>query len=236
MFIYPSHQKHSVCMCVYSVPESCLTRCDPMDCSMPGLPDPHHLLEFAQVHVHRIGDAIQPSHPLSPSSPLPSIFPNIKVFSSESAVCISGQSIGASASALPMSIGLISFRIDWFDLLAVQRTLKSLLQHHSLKASILWCSAFFMVQLSHLYITIGKTIALMIQTFVSKVMSLLFNMLSRFVMAFFPRSKCLLISWLQAPSTVILEPKKKKRICHCFHFSPSICHEVMGPDATIFVF
>ena len=92
-----------------------------------------------------------------------------------------------------------------------------------------------MVQISHLYMTIGKTIALMIQTFVSKVMSLLFNMLSRFVMAFFPRSKCLLISWLQAPSTVILEPKKKK-ICHCFHFPPSICHEVMGPDALILVF
>ena len=111
--------------------------------------------------------------------------------------------------------GLISFRIDWFDLLAVQRTLKSLLQHHSLEASILWCSAFFMVQLSHPYTTTGKTIALTRRTFVGKVMSLLFNMLSRLVIAFLPRSKRLLISWLQSPSAVILE--LKKIVCLCFH-------------------
>ena len=129
--------------------------------------------------------------------------------------------------------GLISFRIDWFGLLTVQGTLKSLLQYHNLKASVLQCSAFFMDQLSHSYITTGKVIGLTIGTFVSKVMSLLFNMLSRFAIAFLPRSKCLLISWLQSLSKTILVPKK---IYHCFHFSTSICHEVMGPDAMIFVF
>ena len=115
------------------------------------------------------------------------------------------------------------------DVLAVQEILKSLLQHHSSKASILWLSAFFMVQLSHLYLTIGKTIALTIRTFVGKVMSLLFNMLSSFVIAFLPRSKCLLILWLQAPSTVILEPKKIKSVI-VSTFPPSICHEVMGSE------
>ena len=131
--------------------------------------------------------------------------------------------------------GLISFRIDWFDLLAVEGTLKSLLQHHSLKASILWCSAFFMVQLLYLYVTSGKTIALTIWNFVGKVISLLFNMLSRLVTAFLPRSKCLLISWLQSPSAVILEPPKVKSVTLSI-VSPCICHEVMGPDAMIFVF
>ena len=125
--------------------------------------------------------------------------------------------------------GLVSFKVYWFDLLAVQGTLKSLLQHHNLKASVLWCSAFFMVQLSHLYITTGKTIALTIQTFVGKVMSLLFNMLSRFVVAFLPRSKHLLISWLQSLSTAILEPKKIKSVTVSI-FSPSIWHEVLGLD------
>ena len=121
------------------------------------------------------------------------------------------------------------------DLLAVQGTLKSLLQHHSSKASIIWHSAFFMVQLSHPYMTTGKTIALIIQTFVSKVMSLLFNMLSRLVIAFLLRSKHLLISWLQSPSVVILEPKKIKSVTVSI-VSPSICHKVMGPDAMILVF
>ena len=125
--------------------------------------------------------------------------------------------------------------MDWFDFLAVQGTIRSLLQHHSLKALIFQHSAFFMVQLSHLYMTSGKTIALTIWTFVSKVMSLLLSTLSRFVIAFLPRSKCLLISWLQSPSAVILEPKKNE-VCHCFHFSPSVCHEVMGLDAMILVF
>ena len=124
--------------------------------------------------------------------------------------------------------GLISFRMDWLDLLAVQGTLKSLLQHYNLKASILWHSVFFMVQFSHPYMTTGKTIALTIQTFVDKVMSLLFNTLSRFVIAFLQRSKCLLISWLQSPSLVILESKKIKALPSSA-FPPSICHEVMGP-------
>ena len=131
--------------------------------------------------------------------------------------------------------GLIFFTIDWFDRLAIQWTLKSLLQHHSLKASILRHSAFFMVQPSHQYTTTGKTIALTIWTFVGKVKSLLFNMLSRFVIAFLPKSKHLLISWLQSPSAVILEPKKRKSVT-ASTFSPSICHEVMGLDAKILVF
>ena len=147
-----------------------------------------------------------------------------------------GQSIGVSVSACLSNecSGLISFMIDWFDLLAVQGTLKSLLQHHSSKASIPRCSAFFMVQLSYPYMTTGKTIALTRQTFVGKVMSLLFNILSRFVIAFLPRSKCLLISWLQSPSAVILEPPKIKFVTISV-VSPSVCYEV-GLDAMILVF
>ena len=144
-----------------------------------------------------------------------------------------GQSIGVSASASVLP-GLISFRMDWLDLLAVQGTLKSLLQHHSSKTSIRWHSAFFTVQLSHPYVT-GKTIALTKQTFVDKVISLLFNMLSRLVIAFLPWSKHLLISWLQSSSAVILEPKKIKSVTVSI-VSPSLCYEVMGPDAMIFVF
>ena len=149
-----------------------------------------------------------------------------------------GQSIGISAlaSVNPMNYsGLISFRIDWLDLLSVQGTLKILLQHHSSKASILWCSAFFIVQLSHPYMTTGKPTALTRWTFVGKVMSLLFNMLSRLVIAFLPRSKRLLISQQQSPSAVILESKKIKSLPISI-VSPSICHEVMGPDAMILVF
>ena len=131
--------------------------------------------------------------------------------------------------------GLISFRIDWLDLLAVQGTLKSLLQPLSSKALILWHSTFFIVQLSHAYMTTGKTIALTRRTFVGKVMSRLFNMLSRLVIAFLPRSKCLLISWLQSPSAVILEPKKINYSTVSI-VSPSICHEVMGPNAMILFF
>ena len=128
--------------------------------------------------------------------------------------------------------GLISFGMDWLDLLAVKGTLKTLLQHHSSKAPILCCSAFFIVQLSHPYMTTGKTIALTRRTFVDNVMSLLLNMLSKLVITFLPRSKRLLISWLQSPSAVILEPRKiKSDIVY-----PSICHEVMGPDAMIFIF
>ena len=132
-------------------------------------------------------------------------------------------------------LGLISFRVDWLDLLAVQGTLKCLLSHHSSKVSILWCSAFFRVQLSHPYMTNGKTITLTRRTFVSKVMSLLFNMLSRLVIGFLPRSKRLLISWLQSPSAVILESKKIKSLTVPI-VSPSVCREVMGPDAMILVF
>ena len=163
-----------------------------MDCSIPGFPVLHHLLELAQTHVHWVSDAIHPSQPLSPLLLLPSIFPSIRVFFNESPFCIRWlkyQSLSFSISPSNEYSGLISFRIDWFDLLAAQGTLKSLLQHHSLKASIIWCPAFFMVQFSHLFLTTGKTIALTIQSFVGKVISLLFNMLSRFVIAFFPRSK-----------------------------------------------
>ena len=141
----------------------------------------------------------------------PSIFPSIRVFSNESVLCIrwpKNWSFSFSISPSNEYSGLISFRMDWLDLFAVQGTLKSLLQHHSSKAAILQCPVFFLVQLSHPYMTTGKTIALTIWTSVGKVMSLLFNMLSRFVIAFFPRSKCLLISWLQSPSAVILEPPK----------------------------
>ena len=147
---------------------------------------------------------------------LPSILPTIRVFSDESVLCIrwpKDWSFGISPSN--EYSGLISFRIDWLDLLAVRGTLKSLLQHHSLKASILQLLASFIVQLSHPYMTTGKTIALTRRTFVGKVMSLLFNMLSRLVVTFLPRSKCLLISWLQSPSAVILEPQKIK-VFHCF--------------------
>ena len=145
-----------------------------------------------------------------------------------------GQSIGVSASASAFSM-LIFFRIDWLDLLAVQGTLKTLLQHHSSKTSILLCSAFFIVQLSHPRMTAGKTIALTGRSFVGKVMSLLFNMPSRLVIAFLPRSECLLTSRLRSPSSGILEPKKIKSLCVSI-VSPSICHEVMGPDAMILVF
>ena len=144
---------------------------------------------------------------------LPSVFPGIRVFSNKSVFCIRWAKYWSFSFGISPSKehpGLISFRMDWLDLLAVQGTLKSLLQHHSSKASVLQRSAFFIVQLSHPYMTTGKTIALTRQTFVSKVMSLLFNMLSRLVIAFLPRSKCLLISWLQSPSAVILEPPKIK--------------------------
>ena len=167
---------------------------------------------------------------------LPSIFPRIRVFSNESVLHIRWPkywSFSFSISSSDEYSGLISFRMDWLDLLSVQGTLKSLLQHHSSKAPILRHSAFFTVQLSHPYMTTGKTIALTRQTFVDKVMSLFFNMLSQLVITFLPRSKRLLISWLQSPSAVILEPKKIKSAST---FSPSICHEVKGPYAMILVF
>ena len=182
-----------------------------------------------------------PSNHLILCCPLPlppSVFPSIRVFSSGSVLHIRWpKSWNFSFSISPSNeySGLISFWIDWLDLLAVQGTLKSLLQHHSSKASILRCSAFFRVQLSHPYVTTGKTITLTRWTFVGKVMSLLFNMLSRLVIAFLPRSKYLLISWLQSPSAVILELPKIKSVTVSI-VSLSISHEVMGPDAMILVF
>ena len=169
---------------------------------------------------------------------LPSIFPSIRVFCNESVLCIRWPkywSFSFSVSPSNDYSGLISFRIDWFGLLAIHGSLKSLLQLHSSKASILRYSAFFIVQLSHPYMTTGKTIALTRRTFVGKVMSLLFNMLSRLVITFLPRSKHLLISWLQSPSAVILEPRKIKSAT-VSTVSPSICHEVMGLDAMTFIF
>ena len=182
----------------------------------------------------------QPSNHLILCHPLllpPSVFPSIRVFSSESVLRIRWPkywSFSFSISPSNEYSGLISFRIDWFDLLAVQGTLNCL-QHYCSKASILWCSAFFIVQVSHPYTTTGKTIALTRWTFVGKLVSLLFNMLSRLVIAFLPRSKHLLISWLQSPSAVILEPKKIKSVTVPI-ISSSVCHEVMGLDAMILVF
>ena len=172
--------------------------------------------------------------PLLPAS----VFPSIRVFISESVLHIRRPkywSISFNISLSNEHPGLISFRMDWLDLLVVQETLKGLLQHQSSKASILWLSACFIVQLSHPYMTTGKTIVLTRQTFVGKVMSLLLNMLSRLVITFLPRSKRLLISWLQSPSAVILEPRKIKSAI-VSTVSPSICHEMMGPDAMILLF
>ena len=175
------------------------------------------LLKFMSI------ESVMPSNHLLFCHPLlilPSIFPSIRVFSSESVLPIKWPkywSFSFSISPFSESSWLISFRMDWLNLLAVQGTLRSLLQHHSSKASVLWHSAFFIVQLSHPYMTTGKTIALTRQTVVGKVMSLLFNTLSRLAIVFLPRSKFLLISWLQSSSAVILEPKK---IFHCFHWFP----------------
>ena len=188
-----------------------------MDCSTPGLPVHHQLLEPAQTHVH-----CHWCYPTISSSVVPfSGLQSIRVFSNESVLHIRWSkywSFSFSISPSNEYSGLISFRTDWLDLLAVQGTLKSLLQHHSSSASMLWCSAFFMVQLSHLYMTTGKIIALTRWSFVGKVMSLLFHTLSRFVIAFLPRNKHLLILWLYSPSTMILEPKKVKPVS--FHFFP----------------
>ena len=194
-----------------SVTQSCLILCDPMDCSMPGLPVHHQLPELTQSHVLRVSDVIQPSHPLSSTPLLPSIFPSIRVFSNESVLRIGWPKYWSFSFNLSPSNehpGLISFRMDWLDFLAVQGTLKTLFQHHSSKASILQHSAFFIVQLSHPYMTTGKTTALTRQTFVDKIMPPLFNILSMLVIIFLLRSKRLLISWLQSPSAVILAPKK----------------------------
>ena len=173
-----------------------------------------------------------------PLLPLPSVFPNIRVISDESALRIRRPkywSFSFNISPSSEHSGPISFRMDWLDVFAIQGTPKSLLQHHSSKPSILRRLVFFIVQLSPPHMTTGKTIALTRQTFVGKVMSLLFNILSRLAITFLPRTKHLLISWLQSPSAVILEPKKIKSVT-VSTVSPSICHEVMGPDAVVLVF
>ena len=173
------------------------TFCDPINCSTSGLPFNHQLPEFTQTHVHRVGDAVQQSHPLSSPSPSASNPSQHQSFSNKSILRTRWPKYWSfSFSIIPSKEhpGLISFRMDWLDFLAVQGTLKSLLQHHSLKVSVLRRSAFFTVQLSHPYMTTGKTIAFTRRTFVGKVMSLLLNMLSRLVITFLPRSKRLLIS------------------------------------------
>ena len=202
------------------------------------LPCPSPTPGFTQSHVHQVGDAIQRSHPLPSPSPLAPNPSQHQGLFQKSTLCMRWPkywSLSFSISPTNEHPGLISFRMDWLDLLAVQRTLKSLLQHHSSKASILQHSAFFTVQLSHPCMTTGKTMAFTRRAFVGKVMSLLFNMLSRLVITFLPRSKHLLISWLQSPSAVNFEPKKINSDT-VSNVSPSISYEVIGPDAMILVF
>ena len=219
------------------VTQSCPTLCDPMNRSTPGSLSINN--SWSLLRLMSIESVMPPNHLIlcHPLLLLPSIPPSIRVFSNESALWIRYPkywSFSFSISPSSEHPGLISFRMDWLDLLAVQGTLKSLLQHHSSKTSILPHSAFFTIQISHPYMTTGKTIALTRRTVVGKVMSLLFNMLSRLVITFLPRSKRLSISWLQS-SAVILEPRKIKSAT-VSTVSPSISHEVMGPDATILVF
>ena len=220
-----------------SVAQSCPTLCSPMDCSTSGFPVHHQLLELAQIHVHRVSDAIQPSYPLSSPSLLPSIFPSIRVFSNELVLCIMWPKYWSFSFTISPSneySGLISFRMDWLDLLAGQGTLKSLHQHHNSKASVLQPSAFFMVQLSpvHAYRKNHNFdyTDLCWKSNVSAVQYTLYVCHS-----FFSMSKHLLISCLHSLPSVILEPKKIKPITVSI-VSPSICHEVMGPDAMIFFF
>ena len=221
-----------------SATQSCPTLCDPMNHSTAGLLSITNSWSYSnscplsQWCHPAISSLVIPLSSCPQSLPASGSFPMSQLFT------WGGQSIGVSASAISPSSehpGLISFRMDWLDLLAVQGTLKSLLQHHSSKASILWCSAFFIVQLSHPYTTTRRAIALTRWTFVGKVMSLLFNMLSRLVITFLPRSKQLLISWLQSPSAVILQANKIKSAT-VSTLSPSISYKVMGPDAMILVF
>ena len=231
-----------------SVAQLCLTLCHSMDCSKPGFPVHHQLLESFQTHVHWVSDAIQSSHPLLSSSPLAfnlSQHQGLFKWVSSSHEGAKNWSFSFSLSSSNEYSALISFRIDWLDLFAVQGTLKSLLQHHSSRASILRCSAFFILQLSQPCMTTGKTIALTRWTFVGKVMSLLFNMLSKLVITFLPRSKSLLISWLQSPSAVILEPRKIKSVnFHCFPIylpwsDGTRCHDLsflnVEPEASFFL-
>ena len=203
------------CCCCCSVTHSCLTFCNPVDYITPGFPVLHHLLKLMSI------ESVTPSNHLILCHPLflgPSVFPSIRVFSNELDLRIRWPKYWSFSLSISLSSeysGLISFRIDWFDLLAVRGTLKSLLQHHSLKASILRRSAFFMVQLSHPYMSIGKTIPLTRWAFVGKGMSLLFNMLSRLVIAFLPRSKCLTF---MAVVTICSDfGAQENKVCHFFH-------------------
>ena len=275
MLFWNSISTYNIDCCCSVAKSCCWNLCNPMVCSTPGSPVLHYLPEFAQIHVYWIDDVIQLSHPLLPFSFCLQSFPASGSFPRSQFFASGGQSIGASASVLPISIqGWFHLGLTGFDLhlLVVQGTLKSLLQHHNLKTSILWCSVFFTVQLSHPYMTTGKTIALTIWTFAGKVISLLFHMLCRFegngnplqysclensvdrkawwgyspwghkesdttewltlrfVTAFLPRSKCLLIPWQCSPSAVILGSKKIKSVSI---FSPSIYHELMRPDETM---
>ena len=227
-----------LCAClsqsVSSISQLCMTLCDHMDCSTPGLPVHHQLLGFIQIHVHWVSDAIQASHPLLlPSPPAFNLSQhNLKrVFSNESVLCMRWPkywSFSFNISPSSEHSGLISFRMDWLDLNAIQGNLKHRLQHHSSKASILWCSAFFIVQLSHPYMTTGKTIALTRWTFVGKVIPLLFNMLSRLVITFLPTSKCLNF---MAKVTICSDfgpphPLKIKSVTVSTVYQ-FICHEIM---------
>ena len=223
---------------VSSVTQSCLTLATPWTAARQAslsITNSQSLLKLMSI------ESVMPSNHLILCHPLlllPSIVPSIRVFSNESVRHIRWPkywSFSFSVSHSSEYSGLISFRMDWLDLLAVQGTLKSLLQHHSSKASLLQCPAFFVVQLSHPYMTTRKIIALTRHTFVGKVMSLLYNMLSRLVKTFLPRSKYRLISWLRSPSAVIFEPQKVKSLTVSI-VSLSICHEVIGPDAMILVF
>ena len=209
---------------ISSVTQSCLTLSDPLDCSTPGFPITNYWSLRKLIPI----ESVMPFNHLILYHPLlllPSIFPSIRVFSNESVLRIRWPKYWNSSFSISPSkeySGLISFRMDWLDILAVQGTLKSLLQHHNSKASILQCSAFFIVQISHPYMTTGKTIALTRCTFVGTEMSRLFNKQSRSVITFLPKSKHLLISWLHSPSAVILEPKRKIKPVTVSIVSPSI--------------
>ena len=217
-----------------SVTQSYPTLCDRMDCSWPGLSVHHQLSEFTQIHVHWVGDAIYHLILCHPLLLPPSIFPSITVFSDESVLCIRWPKYWNFRISLSNEYsGLISFRMGGLDLLWVQRTLKCILQHHISKASILQCSAFFIVQLSHPYMTTGKTTAWTRQTFVGKVISLLFNMLSRLVITFLPSNKHLLFHGHSYHLQWFWRPKKESVTVSTV--SPSICHEVMGLNAMILV-
>ena len=204
-----------------------------MDCSTPIFAILHYLPEFAQTHVHWVSDAIQPSHPLPPSPFALNLFQHQGLFQWDGFLHRWPKYWSSSISPSNKYSMLISFRIDWFDL-AVQGTLKSLLQHYSLKAWILQCSAFFMVQVSHPYMTTRRSVALTRWTFVGKAMSLLFNMLSRFCHSF-PSKEQVSFNFMAAVPIHSDLGAQQNKICLCFHFLP-ICHEVMGPDAMILIF